>query len=780
MRSGKYILAGLIILLFAVVVFTTVRHRRPPRRGRAAVNVWYIDPANGSTRYDPTVNVGGICNGHGPNPPVGNTINQDCPFKDIRYLFFDGRYTTTYQPWIIAGGDIVHIAPGQLRVGYETGANNGYVDAAGYDIAVAGNPFTSGMPPPPSGTAAQHTQFIGAGSTLTQIFAGYGAYAALDLGSSAFVDVIGIEFTRHSQCIIFGSPAVPSNCSSSTPLDDYAKNGLTTNPGTHDILLQDLNIHGFTSRGIIGPIGGIVTATNVTVSTNGGAGWDFDDGNSTPSINAQLIADGLIIEWNGCNQAYPGPGAISCYGQSSGGYGDGIGTPTGTCISATVKNSIFRYNTQDGYDMLHNDTGNCKQTVSYTMAYGNNGQQFKWGNANSGSTLTYSTIVANCFRLSAPFPGQPAGYNANLQDFCRAGDAIALNFIQGTTMTLDHDTIITTAPVTLDIACVDNSTCSNSVLKFTNNIVRGYSDPNLSYNGHGAPAGWCLQGCNSSTLPMGTITSTNNVWYGLANFTPAAGEVVADPLFVNQPPSFVNQATLDNYNTNLTSGSPAVSMGAGAPGTIVDVGTGGTPPPTVTLSSITVTPNPGTVVVGATLNMTCIANYSDSTTGGCVAPEWFGSGGHTTIDSSGVVTGAIVGSDTITASISPISGTATVNVTSSGGGGGGGGGGGQPIVVGGVQITPAPTVTVSDPRVINGHVAFNVTTTTSTTSLVTVFYKNNKLKYLSCSVTPNGEAVLHGLAWSQTNATGNTLTVTARNGLQPGEALNVHVDCWTS
>jgi hypothetical protein len=177
--------------------------------------------------------------------------------------------------------------------------------------------------------------------------------------------------------------------------------------------------------------------------------------------------------------------------------------------------------------------------------------------------------------------------------------------------------------------------------------------------------------------------------------------------------------------------------------------------------------------------MTCVANYSDSTAGGCVAPEWFASGGHTTITSSGVLTGAIVGSDTITASISPISGTATVNVTASGGGGGGGGGG-QPIVVGGVQITPAPTVTVSDPRVINGHVAFNVTTTQATTSLVTVFYKNNKLKYLSCSVTPNGEAVLHGLAWSQTNATGNTLTVTARQGLQPGEALNIHVDCWTS
>jgi hypothetical protein len=775
MRNKKYILIGLLILVVAIVLIKTCHH--PPKKaGRSAVNVWYVDATNGSTRYDPTANGGGICNGHGPNPPVGNAVNQDCPFSDFRYLQFNGQYTTGYQPWIIAGGDIVHIAPGQYRVGYDNGGNNGYILPSGYAVAIAGNPFASGTATPPSGTAAQHTQFIGAGSGSTQIYAGYGAWAVMDLGSVSFVDLIGIEMTRHSQCIIFGTPPVPANCSTSQPLDDYAKNGLSTNNGTHDILLQDVNIHGFASRGIIGPIGGTITATNVIISTNGGAGWDFDDGNSTPSINGVLNADGLVIEWNGCNQAYPGPGVISCYSQSTGGYGDGIGTPTGTCVSGTVKNSIFRYNTQDGYDMLHNDTGNCKQTVDHSMSYGNNGQQFKWGNANNGSTLTNSTIVANCNRLSAPFPGQPAGYNAHLEDFCRAGDAIALNFSQGTQMTLDHDTIITTAPVTFDIACVDGTSCSNSSLTFKNSIVRGYSDPAYSYNGHGAPAGWCLQGCNGSTLPLGTLTSTNNVWYGIANFTPAAGEVQAAPQFVGEPPSFVNQATLDDYNTNLTSSSPAVAMGAGAPGTIVGVGT--TPPPTPTLSNIAVTPNPGTVAVAATLPMTCVATYSDSTSGACTSPQWSSAGGHTTINTSGVVTGAYAGSDTITASISPISGTSNVTVT--GTGGGGGGGGGQPIVIGGVQITPAPSVTITDPRVVNGHVAFNVTTTQATTSLVTVFYKNNKLKYLSCSVTPNGEAVLHGLAWSQTNATGNTLTVTARNALQPGEALNVHVDCWTA
>ena len=54
------------------------------------------------------------------------------------------------------------------------------------------------------------------------------------------------------------------------------------------------------------------------------------------------------IEWSGCNQIYPGTGAYSCYGQSNGGYGDGVGTPPGMCLTANVDHSAFNYNTQDG------------------------------------------------------------------------------------------------------------------------------------------------------------------------------------------------------------------------------------------------------------------------------------------------------------------------------------------------------------------------------------------------------------------------------------------------
>lgn len=517
-----------------------------------SATTWYVRP-DGGTRYSANV-TSGQCDGKGDAAYSGTGTNQHCAFNDFRYLAFDGTSATS-GTWVIAGGDIVHIAAGQYRAGY-----NGPNSADHDGLASAGSPGASAMPPVPSGTSANPTQFIGAGSALTQIYGGYGAFDVIDLSGSSFVTISGIELTRHSQCTLFGVPALPSSCSRSYPLDDYASNGIATNNQTHDIVLNDMNIHGFASRGIIGPIGGTISATNVRIAYNTGAGWDFDDGNSTPSVNGLINLTGVTIEWNGCNQAYPGTGASACYSESSGGYGDGIGTPTGTCISANVTGSTFRYNTQDNYDMLHNDTGSCRQIVTNSTSYGANGSQFKWGPANSGSSLTNSTIVANCFRLSAAFPGQPSSYNANLHDFCRANDAIALGFYNNTSMTLSNNKIITTAPVTLDVACSDPTTCAGSSLTFTNNIVRAYTDPAANYGDNGAPGGWCLPDCNHTTGPIGTITRTNNVYFGLANFTPVATETVADPLFVNEPTgtgASFTEAELDNFNFTLSGGTPA-------------------------------------------------------------------------------------------------------------------------------------------------------------------------------------------------------------------------------
>ena len=119
------------------------------------------------------------------------------------------------------------------------------------------------------------------------------------------------------------------------------------------------------------------------------AGWDFDDGtgsnngNGTASLPGSLwVLNYSTIEWNGCNQEYPAVDpipVISCYSQSSGGYGDGVGTPPGMCLSANINHSAFNYNTQDGLDLGHIDTGTCSATINDSEAIGNNGQTFKWG-----------------------------------------------------------------------------------------------------------------------------------------------------------------------------------------------------------------------------------------------------------------------------------------------------------------------------------------------------------------------------------------------------------------
>jgi hypothetical protein len=78
------------------------------------------------------------------------------------------------------------------------------------------------------------------------------------------------------------------------------------------------------------------------------AGLNFDDGYS-PNEGGTFNGTHVTIEFNGCNQEYPWVsefGALSCYDQGSGGYGDGVGTPTVSAMNFYCDqcNSIF--NTQ--------------------------------------------------------------------------------------------------------------------------------------------------------------------------------------------------------------------------------------------------------------------------------------------------------------------------------------------------------------------------------------------------------------------------------------------------
>jgi hypothetical protein len=534
----------------------------------ASGETWYVRQ-DGGTRNSAAHK--GQCDGKADAAYRGSGTNQHCAFNDVRYLWTDGTYTTNEGAgapawgWIGTGGDTYLIRGGPWRVG-QSGPNS-------HDfLGLAGDPYGAGAPPPPSGTPAQHTRILGENyascssqSSMTQLFGGYGVFQVLALNGAKNVDVQCIELTRHSQCVIYGVPPIPGNCKTDFPVDDYAKNGITTDAGTQGILLQDMWIHGFTSRGIIGPIGGTITATRVDIAYNGGAGWDFDDGKSTPNVNGVINLSYVTIEWSGCNQAYPGKGAISCYSQSTGGYGDGIGTPGGTCLTAHVDHSVFRYNTQDGYDMLHNDTGNCSMSITDSASYGNNGSQFKWGSNDSPMIFTNNLVIANCLRLSAPMSGQPSTYNAHLADFCRAEDAIALGFRNGGTVLMANNTIVTYSPTTFDVECADADAggCPASTFTFKNNIVLGYDNP-ATYNlgGHaGGPGGFYF------AHPVGKVLRSNNIYYGIRNMqlsTLFSSEKYTDPKFASQP-RFAKEQDLDNFDFHLSPSSPALRSGTRIP-----------------------------------------------------------------------------------------------------------------------------------------------------------------------------------------------------------------------
>jgi hypothetical protein len=531
---------------------------------------WYIRK-DGGTRYSTRATTG-QCDGKADAPYRGKGTNQHCAFSDFRYLWDDQTYNN--DAWVIAGGDTVIVRDGPWRIGWDAATGKG----AGYTWCLGGGTSGCGNPPIPSGTAAHHTRILGENyancgtdtatdkSKLTQIFGGFGIGVALNLGDAQYLDIQCIEVTRHSNCIWFGDPQVPSGCSGHTPVADFDSDGIRTNVGTHDLLLQDMWIHGHPGRGIKGPVGGAVSCLRCDIAYNGGAGWDFDDGNSTPSVHGVWNFKYSTIEWSGCNQNYPGPGAISCYGQSSGGYGDGVGTPAGTCLAVNIDHSNFSYNTQDGLDLGHGDKGtDCPLTITNSIAYGNGGGTFKWGPNENPAIFTNNIAIGNCMRMSAPIPGQPSTYNAHLGDFCRAEDALPFDFRQGGRVLFANNTIITYAPTTFDIDCWDPS-CSSSTLTFMNNIVLGYDNPK-TYNLGGKPGG---PGGLFFQHPIGHVYRSNNIFYGLRDHRcSGSNEKCVSPQFVSQP-RFTSEKDLDNFDYHLSPTSPAIGAGARIPEVTID------------------------------------------------------------------------------------------------------------------------------------------------------------------------------------------------------------------
>ncbi|MGI4827574.1 MAG: hypothetical protein ACRYFU_05205, partial [Janthinobacterium lividum] len=126
---------------------------------------WYVRP-DGGTRFS-TEMPKGQCDGTADVAYPGSGTNRHCAFKDIRYFWQDGSYPNPSLPaygWIGKGGD-TYLIRGSLATGvsYRIGWNNpaSSHDTSGQYWGRQGDPYASGVPAPPSGTAEQHTRILG-------------------------------------------------------------------------------------------------------------------------------------------------------------------------------------------------------------------------------------------------------------------------------------------------------------------------------------------------------------------------------------------------------------------------------------------------------------------------------------------------------------------------------------------------------------------------------------------------------------------------------------------
>jgi hypothetical protein len=561
-----------------------------------SAETWFVRH-DGGTRYSMNAHEG-QCDGKADVQYPGKGVDRHCAFNDVRYLWSDN--SGEQNKWVIAGGDTVVIR-GCTALSSQTNPSNPNC-RLGYDNPTNGNPPNSWCgygnpnatcfnPPIPAGTAAQPTKILGAcaygtysctpinnnypyGSTNeTQLYGGFGLAWTFNLGSTSYVTIEGIELTTHNGvCTLgMGTPAVPRGCSSSVPYDDYAQNGFLTNNKSANITFQDVYVHGFNASGFMGPIGGPLTLTRVFSGFNAFAGWNFDDGHTTPNGPGSTIkASYVTMNFNGCYEQYPIKAtypARVCYDTNSAGFGDSWSGQDAKLDSFTCDHCVMAYNTKDGFIGPHTLSHYLKITNS--ASYGNMGQQWKWG-ASPGSTTIFENnlAVGNCRRMAEPLPGTPPGYNHLLTGFCRAaGDIFSFFTAANSNVLFANNTAVGYSATMFDISCQVQNACGSTRFAFRNNIVVGFFNPKYQTKE--------LPGIFYYGDPTVKLTFDHDLFFNLRSKpcqTIGHSDLIcASPEFVNQPPStLTSESQLDNFNFHLRKSSPAIGRGAPFTGVTTD------------------------------------------------------------------------------------------------------------------------------------------------------------------------------------------------------------------
>jgi hypothetical protein len=489
------------------------------------------------------------------NAALVGASGTNCAWAHISYALPSGGTAR------IAGGDRLIIANGSYMVGYGMPGTTGCATAYPYDCKL--------LPVPSGPSASQPTRIVGIEyatgcKNKPQLWGTERVSTVLDLTNSNNVEIQCVEITDHSNCNGWGTgytnPSLNCRSTGGYPNGTYGDVGIVA-ANSSSVLLQNLNIHGMAYYGI--NAAGLTdwTMNFVRLALNGGGGWGGTYGAYTNMYGTTTMSN-MIVEWNGCSDNYPySDTPYACADQNGAGYGDGIGLDR-TGGNFVITDSVFRYNIQDGLDMLyHTDGGSV--IINRVWAEGNVGNQIKTAGA---IVITNSVILGNCnyisTKFSIPYTAPSVGISA-----CRAaGDVLAVALIDrssgtnvGTTGYIVNNTITGGGNVMI-LAGTTFAVTTNPVLYIKNNIMLG-DGLNASAVYPGDTAVYYDATVDIPTLPI-TLTAQNNV----INTTRTSSSCLTGASNICSPgtypsTSIVNNTNSANFDPRLKTGSVAINAG---------------------------------------------------------------------------------------------------------------------------------------------------------------------------------------------------------------------------
>lgn len=411
---------------------------------RASADTFYVRPDGGSATQ---------CTGRADAPYPGEGTGQPCAWSHPFWALPPAGGSSVF-----AGGDTLVVADGSYRMGYGAPNTDGCSAVGSYDCTAA---------PVPSGPDADHpTRILGAGASSgcvskPELWGTERVWHVLDLSGSSNVEVACFEITDHAGCI--ESHSGDYRCErDSAPYGPWASAGIVASDSAN-VALRHLDVHGLAHTGIRAGRLRDWLVEDVRIAHNGWVGWDGDLPAEDDSNAGTLTFRRWVVEWNGCGESWPEGETVGCWGQSAGGYGDGVGTGA-TGGRWVIEDSRFMHNTSDGLDLLYLTEG-TEVILERVHAEGNAGNQIK---TKGATTMRNSLVVGNC----GFFEGKSFTHHV---DPCRAfGNAVSLGLRAGTEATLVNNTIVSEGDCALLLGG-DGCDGSEHVLS-RNNVVYGLTD----------------------------------------------------------------------------------------------------------------------------------------------------------------------------------------------------------------------------------------------------------------------------------------------------------------